>query len=63
MEAPGEPDIDNPYNQNQKPQGPHEYVPRLESLDNGNTIIIFEDSHTGSIEDTLITARQQWESR
>ena len=63
MDVSNQSDMDNPYNVPQGPQKPHEYVPRLDSLDNGNTIIIFENSHTGSIEDTLITARQQWESR
>ena len=55
--------MDNPYNVPQGEKNPLEYVPRLESLDNGNTIIIFETSKTGSIQDTIITARQQWESR
>lgn len=63
MDVSNQSDMDNPYNVPQEMQKPHEYVPRLESLDNGNAIIIFETSHTGSIEDTLITARQQWESR
>ena len=35
----------------------------LETLDNGSTIIIFENSVSGSINDTLIRARQQYESR
>lgn len=35
----------------------------METLDNGNTIIIFENSQSGSIEDTIISARQYWESR
>jgi hypothetical protein len=29
----------------------------------GNTIIVFEHSHTGNIEDTLIGARDEIESR
>lgn len=37
--------------------------PPLDTLDNGNTIIVFENSQTGSIKDTLIGARQQIESR
>lgn len=55
MEVPASPNIENPYNQG------NGYVPRIQNLDNGNTIIIFEGSFTGSIEDTLISARQQWE--
>ena len=38
-------------------------LPPLDSLDNGNTIILFENSQTGSVKDTLIGARQQTESR
>ena len=56
-------DIANPYQEVKNENNTHAYVPDLESLDNGNTIIIFENSQSGSIEDTLITARQQWESR
>lgn len=37
------------------------YLARLQGMDNGNTIIIFEDSHSGSIEDTMISARQKYE--
>lgn len=37
------------------------YLPRVRGIDNGNTIIIFEDSHSGSIEDTMISARQKYE--
>lgn len=51
--------IENPYAR----KGPHSYVPKLEALDNGNVIIIFENSQTGSIEDTLVAARGKWESR
>ena len=29
----------------------------------GNAIVIFENSLSGSIEDTMIPARQRWESR
>lgn len=61
MEVPNSPDVDNPYTKENNPSSSHEEVPRLQSLDNSNTIIIFESSHTGSIEDTLIGARQQWE--
>ena len=35
----------------------------VDTLDNGNTIIVFENSQSSSIEDTVIAARQQWESR
>lgn len=38
-------------------------LPPLDTLDNGNTIIIFEKSQTGSVKDTLIGSRQQIESR
>lgn len=55
MEVPASPNIENPYNEG------NDCVPRIQNLDNGNTIIIFEGSHTGTIEDTLIGARQQWE--
>ena len=56
-------DIENPYREVKNESDTHKYVPDLHSLDNGNTIIIFENSQSGSIEDTLIPARQQWESR
>ena len=62
-EIPNSPDIKNPYSNGQTTRSSHQYVPKVESLDNGNTIIIFENSQTGSIDDTLIAARQQWESR
>ena len=54
--------IENPYD---KPNahGKGEYIPRLRDLDNGNCMIIFENSESGSIFDTLIAARQEWESR
>lgn len=55
--------IDNPYREVKSENDTHKYVPDLQALDNGNTIIIFENSQSGSIEDTIITARQQWESR
>ena len=55
MEVPASPNIENPYNEG------NGYVPRIQNLDNGNTIIIFEASHSGTIEDTLIRAREQWE--
>ena len=56
-------DIENPYREVKNETDTHKYVPDLHSLDNGNTIIIFENSQSGSIDDTLIAARQQWESR
>ena len=62
-EIPGYPDIENPYRERPDTDDPHEYVPHLGDLDNDNTIIIFENSQSGSIEDTAIGARQQWESR
>ncbi|KAL8746397.1 MAG: hypothetical protein Q9190_001571 [Brigantiaea leucoxantha] len=62
-EVPGYPDVQNPYEREMRYHDPQEYFPRLESLDNGNTIIIFENSCSGSIDDTVIAARQQWESR
>ena len=62
-DVPDYPDIENPYKEPSEVQDPHEYVPHLDTLDNGNTIIIFENSESGSINDTLITARQEWESR
>ncbi|KAL8721748.1 MAG: hypothetical protein Q9225_001646 [Loekoesia sp. 1 TL-2023] len=62
-DLPGYPDIKNPYEAGSEKNDPHEYIPRLESLDNGNTIIIFESSCSGSIDDTMIAARNQWESR
>ncbi|KAI9816552.1 MAG: hypothetical protein M1827_001684 [Pycnora praestabilis] len=64
---PDDPDIKNPYNkrntfpENEQPW--RKYFPNLETLDNGNAIIIFENSQSGSIEDTLIAARKDWESR
>ncbi|KAL8802479.1 MAG: hypothetical protein Q9182_003787 [Xanthomendoza sp. 2 TL-2023] len=61
--VPGYPDVENPYENGTGKQDPHEYFPRLESLDNGNAIIIFENSYSGSIDDTMVAARQQWESR
>lgn len=39
------------------------YIPRISSLDNGNAILIFDNSHTGCLEDTLIPPRQTWEER
>ena len=39
------------------------YVPQLESLDNGNTIILFEWAQSGSVRDSLMGARDQTETR
>ena len=64
LQIPTDLDIENPYIEDPRiERDPHEYIPRLETLDNGNAIIIFENSHSGSIYDTMISARQQWESR
>lgn len=38
-------------------------IPKLQTLDNGSCIILFEHSHSGSLEDTLIGARQELEAR
>jgi hypothetical protein len=67
-ELPTDPDIKNPYTTDVTGDGTlrrarNEYVPRLDTLDNGNAILIFDNSQSGSIEDTLIAARQTWESR
>ncbi|KAL8874051.1 MAG: hypothetical protein Q9174_000556 [Haloplaca sp. 1 TL-2023] len=62
-DVPGYPDIENPYDATASRDDSAEYFPRLESLDNGNAIIIFESSCSGSIDDTMVAARQQWESR
>ena len=53
--------IENPYDK-RNAHGKGEYIPRLKDPDNGNCIIIFENSESGSIFDTLIAARQDWES-
>jgi hypothetical protein len=73
-----DPDIPNPYNEEayeeyqrlKKSYGnvdanvhQERYIPKLRTLDNNNTIIIFENSQSGSVRDTLIGARQQLESR
>ena len=39
------------------------YKPVLETLDSNNAIIIFENSHSDSPDDTLISARDKWEAR
>ncbi|ODH47753.1 hypothetical protein GX48_06175 [Paracoccidioides brasiliensis] len=70
VDVPLDPDIKNPY-VSEPPKSEsvkshltkHEYIPRLDTLDNGNAILIFDNSHSNSIEDTLIAARRLWESR
>ena len=61
--TPDYPDVESPYKETADGNEPHKYVPHLESLDNSNVIIIFENSTTNKTRDTLIAARQQWESR
>ncbi|KAH5139488.1 hypothetical protein HBI56_226600 [Parastagonospora nodorum] len=73
-----DPDIPNPYNEEayeeyqrlKKSYGnvdanvhQERYIPKLRTLDNSNTVIIFENSQSGSVKDTLIGARQELESR
>lgn len=73
-----DPDIPNPYDEEayeeyqrlKKQYGnvdanehQDQYIPKLRTLDNSNTIIIFENSQSGSVKDTLIGARQELESR
>jgi hypothetical protein len=73
-----DPDIPNPYNEEayeeyqrlKKSYGnvdatvsQETYIPKIRTLDNSNAIIIFENSQSGSVRDTLIGARQELESR
>ena len=73
-----DPDIPNPYDEEEYEQyqrlkksygnfdanvNKDKYIPKLRTLDNSNTIIIFENSQSGSVRDTLIGARQELESR
>ena len=51
------------WSKDPKADNPKHSYPPLGSLDNGNTIIVFENSQTRSVKDTLIGARQQIESR
>ncbi|KAF2115493.1 hypothetical protein BDV96DRAFT_81257 [Lophiotrema nucula] len=75
---PVDPDIRNPYNDEEYQNLQHlkrqygsmdlngngeKYVPKLGTLDNSSTIILFEHSQSGSVEDTLIGARQEIEQR
>lgn len=73
LEVPEHADIENPYHPPKENGGTDDkgkgkdkdkgYFPKLSTLDNGNAVLIFDNSHSGSIEDTLIAARQTWESR
>ncbi|MCJ1402212.1 hypothetical protein MMC11_005432 [Xylographa trunciseda] len=59
-----DPEIRNPYKQIPGEGGTDQYhLPRLEDLDNGSAILLFEESNSGSIEDTIIASRRQMESR
>lgn len=73
-----DPDIPNPYNEEdfedyqrlKKSYGDvnanehrEKYIPKLNTLDNGSTVIVFESSQSGDVKDTLIGARQEVESR
>ncbi|KAF2661838.1 hypothetical protein K491DRAFT_586706 [Lophiostoma macrostomum CBS 122681] len=74
---PVDPDMPSPYNEDEgqeyhrlkqqynKGMNGHEkpYIPRLRTLDNGSTIIIFEQSQSKSPHDTLIGAREEIENR
>lgn len=53
-DLPSDPEIRSPYEDRHK---------NPEELDNGNVIVIFENSKTCKITDTLISARESWESR
>lgn len=48
------PEFENPWNVP---------APPMQQYDNGNTIIIFDNSNNYSIKDTLISARGEWESK
>jgi len=74
---PVDPDIRNPYDQVEVEEyqrlkrqygsvdknGHENYIPKLQTLDNGSTIILFEHSQSGSVQDTLVGARQELEQR
>ena len=51
------PDADSSYPYGDNPES------FVQQYDNGNTIIIFENSHSLSTEDTLISARGHWEAK
>ncbi|RPA89268.1 hypothetical protein L873DRAFT_1722655 [Choiromyces venosus 120613-1] len=57
LQTPG-PDIESPYKGLE-----HGSRPLQKLYDNGSTIIVFDNSDTHSIYDTLISARGEWESR
>ena len=38
-------------------------MPSVENFDNGNAVLIFDDSQSGSLDDSLIAPRDEWESR
>ncbi|KAF2878151.1 hypothetical protein BDV95DRAFT_663363 [Massariosphaeria phaeospora] len=70
-------DVRNPYDEEQYEQyeklkkqyagvdanGNETYIPKLKTLDNGSTIILFENAESGSVKDVLIQARQEIEQR
>lgn len=73
-----DPDIPNPYNEEdfedyqrlKKSYGDvnanehrEKYMRKLNTFDNGSTIIVFESSQSADVKDTLIGARQEIESR
>lgn len=65
---PTDPDITSPYLPESQFEGGNndakkEYIPRLNTLDNGNAILIFDNSHSGTLDETLIPPRQSWEAR
>lgn len=57
LQTPG-PDFVSPY----QDLGPGSR-PLADLYDNGNTIIVFDNSETHCIHDSLISARGEWESR
>ena len=63
-----DPEIRNPYKQIPGSGGTgydtdQYHLPRLEDLDSGSAILLFEESVSGSIEDTVIASRRATESR
>ena len=57
MEAPEFPGIESPYDKARRQSQAKQYFPQLETLDNGNVIIMFENSKSERPFDTLIAAR------
>lgn len=56
--------LKNQYNLDGKVDGHgRRWFPQIEHLDNGSTIIVFETSQSESVDDTLVGARQEIESR